>query len=58
MANMPTEEVFSVPLKTGVNGTVASTKPLSYGGNIIDNFSVTFKDGRIVLSKRSKAKKF
>lgn len=48
MANMPTEEVFSVPLKTGVNGTVASTKPLSYGGNIIDNFSVTFKDGRIV----------
>ncbi len=51
MANMPTEEVFSVPLKTGVNGTVASTKPLSYGGNIIDNFSVTFKDGRIVFVK-------
>ena len=51
MANMPTEEVFSVPLKTGVNGTVASTKPLSYGGNIIDNFSVTFKDGRIVEVK-------
>lgn len=48
MANMPTEEVFSVPLKTGVNGTVASTKPLSYGGNIIDHFSITFKDGRIV----------
>lgn len=51
MANMPTEEVFTVPLKTGVNGTVASTKPLSYGGNIIDNFSVTFKDGRIVEVK-------
>lgn len=51
MANMPTEEVFSVPLKTGVNGTVASTKPLSYGGNIIDNFSITFKDGRIVEVK-------
>ncbi|UII56496.1 aminopeptidase [Cytobacillus spongiae] len=48
MANMPTEEVFTVPLKTGVNGTVASTKPLSYGGNIIDRFSITFKDGRIV----------
>ncbi|WP_050614540.1 aminopeptidase [Bacillus testis] len=48
MANMPTEEVFSIPLKTGVNGTVASTKPLSYGGNIIDRFSLTFKDGRIV----------
>ncbi|MBK5481473.1 aminopeptidase [Peribacillus sp. TH16] len=51
MANMPTEEVFTVPLKTGVNGTVLSTKPLSYGGNIIDNFSVTFKDGRIIEVK-------
>jgi aminopeptidase len=48
MANMPTEEVFTVPLKTGVNGTVTSTKPLSYSGNIIENFSITFKDGRIV----------
>lgn len=48
MANMPTEEVFTVPLKTGVNGTVASTKPLSYAGNIIDRFSITFENGRIV----------
>ncbi|MEH6953393.1 aminopeptidase [Neobacillus drentensis] len=48
MANMPTEEVFTVPLRTGVNGTVASTKPLSYGGNIIDRFSITFENGRIV----------
>ncbi|ALC87984.1 peptidase M29 [Bacillus sp. FJAT-22090] len=48
MANMPTEEVFTVPLKTGVDGYVASTKPLSYGGNIIDNFTVTFEKGRIV----------
>ncbi|WP_108671061.1 aminopeptidase [Peribacillus acanthi] len=48
MANMPTEEVFTVPLKTGVNGTVSSTKPLSYGGNIIDKFSITFENGRIV----------
>ncbi|PAE18557.1 aminopeptidase [Bacillus sp. 7504-2] len=51
MANMPTEEVFTVPHKTGVNGTVASTKPLSYGGNLIDNFSVTFENGRIVAVK-------
>ena len=48
MANMPTEEVFTVPLKTGVDGYVASTKPLSYGGNIIDNFTITFENGRIV----------
>lgn len=47
MANMPTEEVFTVPDKTRVNGYVSSTKPLSYGGNIIDDFKVTFADGRI-----------
>ncbi|MFD1851937.1 aminopeptidase [Oceanobacillus bengalensis] len=46
--NMPTEEVFSMPHKYGVNGTVASTKPLNYGGNVIDNFSLTFKDGKVV----------
>lgn len=48
VANMPTEEVFTAPLKTGVNGTVSSTKPLSHAGNIIDNFTLTFENGRIV----------
>ena len=46
--NMPTEEVFTLPKKTGVNGIVYSTKPLSYGGNLIDNFSITFKDGKAI----------
>ncbi|WP_077623535.1 aminopeptidase [Sediminibacillus massiliensis] len=45
--NMPTEEVFTLPHKYGVNGTVSSTKPLNYGGNLIDNFSLTFKDGKV-----------
>ncbi|MEE1108173.1 aminopeptidase [Macrococcoides canis] len=48
MANMPTEEVFTVPHKDKVNGYVSSTLPLSYGGNIIDNFKLTFKDGKVV----------
>lgn len=48
IANMPTEEVFTLPLKTGVNGYVTSTKPLSYGGNLIDDFTLTFKDGKVV----------
>ncbi|MFC0522085.1 aminopeptidase [Pontibacillus salicampi] len=47
-ANMPTEEVFTLPDKYGVNGTVSSTKPLSYGGNLIENFSLTFKEGKVV----------
>ncbi|MCT1576692.1 aminopeptidase [Oceanobacillus kimchii] len=46
--NMPTEEVFSLPHKYGVNGTVSSTKPLNYGGSLIDNFTLTFKDGKVV----------
>ena len=48
VANMPTEEVFTLPLKTGVNGYVKSTKPLIYGGNIIDNFVLHFKEGKVV----------
>ncbi|NLK42874.1 MAG: aminopeptidase [Tissierellia bacterium] len=46
--NMPTEEVFTMPLKTGVNGVVYSTKPLNYGGNLIDEFKLSFKDGKVV----------
>lgn len=47
-ANMPTEEVFTLPKKNRVNGIVASSKPLSYGGNLINDFSLTFKDGKVV----------
>lgn len=46
--NIPTEEVFTAPKKDGVNGTVSSTKPLNYGGTLIDNFTLTFEAGRIV----------
>ena len=47
-ANIPTEEVFSAPQYNGVNGIVYSTKPLIYHGNIISDFSFTFKEGKIV----------
>lgn len=47
IANMPTEEVFTLPAKYGVNGVVSSTKPLAYQGNIIDKFSLTFDKGKI-----------
>lgn len=48
VANMPTEEVFTMPYKYGIEGKLASTKPLSYGGNLIDNFTLEFKEGKIV----------
>lgn len=48
VANIPTEEVFTLPHKTGVNGTVRNTMPLNYNGNLIDDFTLTFKDGKVV----------
>lgn len=46
--NMPTEEVFSAPDCTNVNGVVKSALPLIYQGSKIDNFSLTFENGRVV----------
>ncbi|MCM3612516.1 aminopeptidase [Planococcus sp. MERTA32b] len=51
IANMPTEEVYTVPLKNGVNGFVRNTKPFVYQGNIIDGFTLTFENGRIVKAE-------
>lgn len=47
-ANMPTEEVFTLPDCHRADGTVAATFPLSYGGSLIEDFRVTFENGRIV----------
>ncbi|MGE5374427.1 MAG: aminopeptidase [Bacteroidota bacterium] len=47
-ANMPTEEIFTLPDRTRAEGMVFSTFPLSYGGSLIEGFSVTFENGRIV----------
>ncbi len=48
IANMPTEEVYTVPVRTGVNGTVKSTKPLAYNGNVIEELTLRFENGKIV----------
>jgi len=47
-ANMPTEEVFTSPKKGDAEGIVYSSKPLSYRGQIIDNFWVKFEGGKAV----------
>ncbi|MFM8747744.1 MAG: aminopeptidase [Aestuariivirga sp.] len=47
-ANIPTEEVFTAPHKDRVDGTLSSTKPLSYQGSLIDGIRVRFEAGRIV----------
>ena len=52
--NIPSEEVFTMPHKDRVEGTVCSTKPLSYGGTFIDGIKVRFENGRIVESSAEK----
>ena len=52
--NIPSEEVFTTPHAHKVDGTVSSTKPLSYQGTLIDNIKVTFKDGKIIEAHASK----
>lgn len=56
IANMPTEEVFTVPHKYGVNGYVTNTKPLNYSGNIIDQFTLHFERGRITQFEAKEGK--
>lgn len=51
VANMPTEEVYTMPSKYGVNGFVSNTKPLAFQGNIIDQFKLTFENGKIVKAE-------
>jgi aminopeptidase len=46
--NIPTEEVFTTPHAARTEGTVAATKPLSYGGTLIRDIRVRFAGGRIV----------
>ena len=46
--NLPTEEVFTMPHKDRVDGTVRASKPLSYGGTTIDGFSLEFASGRVI----------
>lgn len=48
MANIPTEEVFTMPHAFKVNGVLSSTKPLFYMGNIIDQMTFRFQDGKVV----------
>ena len=53
-ANMPTEEVFVSPMRGKAEGIVYATKPLSYNGQLIEDFSIRFAGGRAVEVKAGK----
>ncbi len=54
IANVPTEEVFTCPHRLRVNGVVKGTKPYVYNGQLIEGFSVTFRDGQVVAHSAEK----
>ena len=47
-ANIPTEEVYTLPDRRRVDGTVTATKPLNLDGALVDKFSLTFSEGKVV----------
>lgn len=52
--NIPSEEVFTSPMRGEADGLVVATKPLSYQGKLIENFSIRFEKGRAVEVKAEK----
>ncbi len=52
--NIPSEEVFVSPMKGVAEGIVYSSKPLSYRGELIENFSIRFENGKAVEVKAEK----
>lgn len=54
--NMPTEEVFTSPDYRHIDGTVQSTKPLSYSGVLITDIQLTFENGRVVAADATNGK--
>lgn len=46
--NIPSEEVFTSPMKGIAEGKVVATKPLSYQGKLIENFWMRFEKGKVV----------
>ena len=52
--NIPTEECFISPMKGKAEGIVYATKPLSYNGELIENFSIRFENGKAVQVKAEK----
>ena len=47
-ANLPTEEIFTLPHAAQADGHIAASRPLNYGDTLIDGFEVKFAGGRAV----------
>lgn len=56
-ANIPTEEVFTLPHKDCIDGEVTSTKPLSIAGVVVEDFTLTLEGGRVVKATAKKGER-
>lgn len=54
LPNIPTEEIFTAPSRSDINGVVYASMPLVKNGSVAENFSFTIKDGRITDVKAEK----
>jgi len=54
IANLPTEEIFTLPHKDQINGHVSASMPLSYSGALMEDFALTFENGHVVKATAKK----
>lgn len=55
--NIPSEEVFTTPMRGKAEGTLVASMPLSYRGELIEDFSITFENGKVSAVKARKNQK-
>ncbi|MFX1375799.1 MAG: aminopeptidase [Promethearchaeota archaeon] len=56
--NLPTEEIFTIPDRNKTEGFVKATKPLFFGGALLEDFSFTFSNGKVVETQAAKGKEY
>jgi len=54
IANIPTEEVFTLPHKDQINGHVSASMPLSYSNTLMEDFALTFENGHVIKATAKK----
>ncbi|MFX0144570.1 MAG: aminopeptidase [Candidatus Hodarchaeota archaeon] len=58
VANIPTEEIFTIPHKDKTEGVVRCTKPLYFSGSLVEDYSLTFSNGKVVDISAKKGEAF
>jgi len=54
VANLPTEEIFTLGHRERAAGVVRASRPLNLGGVLVEDFALTFKDGRVVEARAAR----